>query len=116
MFLIKILVHITSYVPICVIICLMVYPLGRVVKGVGLQALDCWIAVSNPAENMDVLVSCVTSSGRSGLYDGLITRAEEFCCVCVFLNVCNAETSKRGGLGPIWAVAPEQKESPLRAA
>jgi hypothetical protein len=120
MLLIEILVHVTSYIHICVIICLMAYPLGRAVKGVGLQALDCWIAGSNPAGNMDVLVSCVTCSEHSGLYDGLITRAEEFCrvcvCVCVyvFLNVCEVETSKRGVLCPIWVVAPPQKESLLR--
>jgi hypothetical protein len=49
MFLTKILVHVTSYIPVCVFICLMAYPLGRAVKGVGLQALDCWNAGSNPA-------------------------------------------------------------------
>jgi len=67
----------------------MTYPLGRAVKGVGIQALDCWIAGSNPAQDMDVLVSCVVCSVRSGLYDGLITRAEDFCRVCVFLIVCD---------------------------
>jgi hypothetical protein len=109
-FLIKISVHITSYVPVYVLICLMAYPLGRAVKGVGLLALGCWIAGSNPAQDMDVLFSCVVCSVRSGLYDGRIARAEEFCLICVFLIVCDVETSKRGGLGPIWAVATLQKK------
>jgi hypothetical protein len=28
---------------------------------------------------------------------------------CVCLIVCDLESPKRGGLGPIWAVAPRQK-------
>jgi hypothetical protein len=115
MFLIKILVHVTSYIPVCMFICLMAYPLGRAAKSVGLQVLDCWIAGSNPAQDIDVLVSCVICNVRSGLYDGLITRAEDFCRVCVFLIVCDVETSKRGGIGPIWAVATLPKGSLTRA-
>lgn len=42
MFPIQILFHVTSYIPVCVFVCLMAYPLGRAVRGVGLQALDCW--------------------------------------------------------------------------
>jgi len=72
----------------------MAYPFSRAVKGLGLQALDYWIAGSNPAQGMNVLVSFVICSVRSGLCDGLITRAEDFCRVCVFLIVCDVETSK----------------------
>jgi hypothetical protein len=42
MLLIKMLALVTSYMPVCVSICFMAYPLGRAVKGVGLQAIDCW--------------------------------------------------------------------------
>jgi len=93
----------------------MVYSLGHAVKGLGLQVLDYWIAGSNPAQDMNVLVSCVICSVHIDLCDGLNTRAEEFCWVCVFLIVCDVETSKRSGLGPIWAVATQQKGSLMRA-
>jgi len=92
----------------------MAYPLGQSVKGLGLQARDYRIACSNPAQDINVLVSCVLCSVRSGLCDGLITLAEDFCQVCVFLIVCDAKTSKRDGLGPIWSVATQQKGSLMR--
>ena len=46
----------------------------------------------------------------------LITRSEEsykvcVSCACALLIVCDLETSKLGGLGPIWTVAPEKKLS-----
>jgi len=29
-------------------------------------------------------------------------------CVCVCVCVCDLETSKRGGLGPLWAIVPQK--------
>ena len=46
------------------------------------------------------VVCCV----GSGLCDELITRSEESYWVCVSLIVRDLQTSKRGGLGPSWAV------------
>jgi len=31
-------------------------------------------------------------------------------CVCVCLIVCGLETSKRGGLGPMWAVGLQKTD------
>ena len=58
------------------------------------------------------LVCCV----GSGLCDGLLTLlVEPMVCVCVCLCLCpiacDLVTLKRGGLGPIWAVATEEKEN-----
>jgi hypothetical protein len=58
------------------------------------------------------VVCCV----GSGLCDELITLSEEsyrvcVCvCVCVVL-VCDVETSERDHLGPIWAVASQEREA-----
>ena len=58
-----------------------------------------------------VFVVCCVGSGLCG---GVVICSEESyrVCVCVWLSnfVCNLETSKWSGLGPIWAVA-RQKES-----
>jgi len=51
-----------------------------------------------------VVLSCV---GR-GLCDGLITRPEESYRVS---NCVIKKPQKRGGQGPIWAVAPEEEEN-----
>jgi hypothetical protein len=72
-------------------------PRGRVVAG---------IVGSNPAEGMDVCLLClyvVLSCVGRGLCDGLITRSEEYYreSNCVLLR-----NLKKGGQGPIWAVAP----------
>jgi len=53
----------------------MAYPFSRAVKGLGLQALDYWIAGSNPAQDMNVLVSFVICSVRSGP----LRRADHSC-------------------------------------
>ena len=59
---------------------------------------------------MSSLVFIVCGAG-SDLCDGLITRSEEsyWVCVCVCVSVCDLQTSKQGGLGPIWTVAPQKK-------
>ena len=31
-------------------------------------------------------------------------------CVWVYVCVCDLETSKRGGVGPVWALAPQEEE------
>ena len=56
----------------------------------------------------------------SGVYDKLITRsvlprasARARARVCVCLIVCDIDTSKRGGLGRIWAVPPQKKGNKL---
>jgi hypothetical protein len=68
------------------------------------------IAISNPAESMGVCLLCRLCSG---LCDELIAHTEESYCVCVCLIVCDLEISKRGGLGPRRAVAPQKmKELP----
>jgi len=52
-----------------------------------------------------MFVSCVyvLSSVGSGPYDGLITRRQESYRVSKMIRLRNL---KRGGQGPIWAVAP----------
>jgi hypothetical protein len=50
------------------------------------------------------VVCCVGSS----LCGRLITGLEESYCVYV-LVVCDPSAAKRGGLGPIWAVAPQKR-------
>jgi len=59
-------------------------------------------AGSNPAEGKAVHLSCFVGSD---FYDELITRSQEsyrVCvCVCMCLIVCDLETSKRSGLGPL---------------
>ena len=64
---------------------------------------------SNQAEGMNVRVLFVISCVGSGIYDGLITRSEETYHVCVDVNVCDLETSKRGGLGSFWAASPQKE-------
>ena len=44
---------------------------------------------------------------QDSLCDGLVTRSDEYYRVCVC--VCDLETSKLGGLVPIWAVAPQNR-------
>jgi hypothetical protein len=59
---------------------------GRLVAGV---------AGTNPARGTDVSLLClyvVLSCAGRGLCDGLITRPEESCLVCLIL--CDEETSK----------------------
>ena len=46
---------------------------------------------------------------RSGLCQELIPPSHESYRVRVSLTVCDLETSKRGGLGPIWDVAPQKE-------
>jgi len=57
------------------------------------------------------VLCCVVSA----LCDGSIARSEESyrVCVCMCLIVCDLETSKLDGLGPVWAV--EVKVIPLQA-
>lgn len=49
----------------------------------------------------------------SGLWNEIISRSEESyrarapVCVCLSVFVCDLETAKQGGLGPIWVVAPQ---------
>jgi hypothetical protein len=70
---------------------------GRLVAGV---------AVSNPAEGMDVCLLCVyvvlSCIGR-GLCDGLITRPEE--SYRVSNCVCDQENPKRETKGPLWTIS-----------
>jgi hypothetical protein len=51
------------------------------VKLKALQTLISWIAGSNPAEGIDVLVLFIVCCVGSGLYDGLIARPEESYCL-----------------------------------
>lgn len=59
------------------------------------------IADSNPAVGMDVY--CV----GSGLCGEMITHSVDTCWACA--SVCDLYTSKTRGLGPIWAVVPQEK-------
>jgi hypothetical protein len=66
------------------------------------------IAGSNPAGDMDVSLwslsgKCCVLSGRS-LCDGLITRREDSCRVCV--SECDPEATKMRGPGPLEDVEP----------
>lgn len=54
-----------------------------------------------------MFVVCRVGSGHC---DMLITRPEKSYLVCVCLIVCN-EKHDRGGLGPIFAVATQKKNS-----
>ena len=45
----------------------------------------------------------------SGIWDEPITRSGE--SYWEYVTVCDLGTSKRGGLGPIWGIAPEEKET-----
>jgi hypothetical protein len=53
----------------------------------------------DPAEGMDIPVSCVVCF--RDFCEGLITHSEQSYKVCVFLIVCGPEDSKRGSQGPI---------------
>ena len=58
---------------------------------------------------MDVRLLFVVCCVGSGLCDGLISCSEESYRGRVCLIVCSLETSKKGGLGPTLAVAPQQE-------
>jgi hypothetical protein len=62
-------------------------------------------------EWMFVACVCCVLSGR-GLCDGLITRTEESCrvCVCVCLTVRDLETPTMKWSRPIWTVAQQEKK------
>jgi hypothetical protein len=71
--------------------------------------LIAWIAGSNPTEGTDVLLLfllCDVQVAVSATSWSLVQRSPTR---CVHLNVCNLETSKRCGLGPIQAVVPQRK-------
>jgi len=58
-----------------------------------------------------MLVSGVCCVG-SGFWDEPITRSGESYWECV--SVCDLGTSQRGGLGPIWGIASEEKETDMQ--
>ena len=43
------------------------------------------------------------------LCEEMIPSSQEYYQVRVSLTVCDLETSKRGGLGPIWDVVPQKE-------
>jgi hypothetical protein len=63
------------------------------------------IASSNPAECMNVCLLCLLCFVGINLCDEMITHSEKSYRVCVS-NLCHL----RGGLGPIWGVAPKQQK------
>jgi hypothetical protein len=70
-------------------------------------------AGSNRAEDMEFVrcFCCVVCCAGSCLCDELITRSEEPYRVCVrVVRVCYVESSERDHLGPIWAVAVQERE------
>lgn len=79
-------------------------PGGRAVYGVRLQPLA-RIAGSHPAESMNLLLSCTVAASVKGW--ALVQRIPTG---CEGLIVCHVETSKRGGLGLIWAKKLQRKE------
>ena len=69
------------------------------------------IAGSNAAEGMDVRVLCplcVVSVAVSATGWSLVVRSPT---ECICLVVRDLETSKRGGLSPIWVLVPQKKKS-----
>jgi hypothetical protein len=65
-----------------------------------------------------MFVSCVCCVCRvgSGLCNGLVTRSEDSYQVCVRVSACTViyRIVKRGGLGPIGAVAPQKRNYELQ--
>ena len=65
------------------------------------------VAGSNYAESMEthlfIIIILLCVGVDSGLWDEPSSPAG---CICLIL--CDLETSKRNGLGPIWAVAPSK--------
>ena len=75
-----------------------------------------WIAVSNPAEGMDVRLVFVMCCVRSGLCNGLTPRSGSYqvcVCVCVSLNVCDLKTSTIRQSTPNCVVVPQNKSADL---
>jgi hypothetical protein len=56
---------------------------------------------------MHVVLCCVVCLVGSGFFDEPITHSEESYWLCVF-NCVWSRYLKRGGLGTIWAVAPQK--------
>ena len=88
-------------------------PGGRAVWGVGLQSLDCWnhgfeSRWGHECWSLAFVVCCV----GSGILDEPITRSGESYWECV--SVCDLGNSQWSGLGPIWGIAPEEKETDMQ--
>jgi len=77
----------------------------------GLQPLLVECVDSNPAaeEQISVSCECCMLSGR-GLSDGPITHPEKGYRVW-FIQMSAIEETLRGGLSPVWAVEPWNKNS-----
>jgi hypothetical protein len=75
-------------------------------QSVSLQPLDCWDRGFGSRCSLDVRLLFVVV--YVGLCDELVTHLEE--TYLARARACDLETSKRGGLGRPWAVAPLQKK------